>query len=173
LSRGSDPDAGEGVLPKLRQRGIEVTVVERRVDAVDELLRVKPDAFFLDIEHPDFEKAHRTTAEKSPNLPIVLTGRSPSSAPANMAYAAFASRPYDTEELARIAQQAMSSPDGMLARQATQRTSAPRPISVASPSAPIRRPATLPRSEVVVATKPGSTKNTRCSASCAASRSAP
>ena len=144
------------VLPKLRQRGIEVTVVERWVDAVDELLRVKPDAFFLDIEHPDFEKAQRTTTEKSPNLPIVLTGRSPSAAPINVAYAAFASRPYDTEELARLAQQAMSSPDELLARQAIQRTSAPRPIPVAPSPAPVKRPEPPPRAQVVVATKPGS-----------------
>ncbi len=145
------------VLPRLRQRGIEITVVERWVDAVDELLRVKPDALFLDIEHPDFEKAHRTTAEKSPNLPIILTGRSPSSAPAKAVYAAFATRPYDSEELARLAQQAMSSPDELLARQAIQRNSARRPIPVASSPAPIQRPEPPPRrAGVTVAMKPGS-----------------
>ncbi|HEX6099238.1 MAG TPA: response regulator [Thermoanaerobaculia bacterium] len=144
------------ILPKLRQRGIEATVVERWVDAVDELLRVKPDALLLDVEHPDFEKAHRTTMEKSANLPIVLTGRSTSAAPANVAYASFATRPYDSEELMRIAEQAMSRPDELLAVQMIQRTpaAAPKPIPVAT-VAPAKRPEP-PRQDVVVAMKPGS-----------------
>lgn len=142
------------ILPKLRQRGIEVTVVERWVDAVDELLRVKPDALLLDVEHPDFEKAHRTTMEKSANLPIILTGRSPAAAPPNVAYASFVVRPYDSEELARLAESAMARPDELLAVQMIQRTpsAAPKPIPVA---APVKRPEP-PRTDVVVAMKPGS-----------------
>ena len=126
------------ILPKLKHRGIEVTVVERWVDAVDEMLRLRPDSFFLDVEHPDFEKAYRVTSEKSPNLPIILTGRGPSAAPANVRFAAFAARPYDLEEVARLAQQALSRPDELLAMQTVPRSApaAPARERVATPPPP-------------------------------------
>ena len=140
------------ILPKLKHRGVEVTVVERWVDAVDELLRVKPDAFFLDIEHPDFEKAYRLTTEKSSNLPIVLTGRGPSAAPANVQFAAFAARPYDLDEVIRLAQQAMSRPDELLAMQAVTRTHSapPQRERVHTPTPPPSQPvAAAPATNVV------------------------
>lgn len=143
------------VLPKLRQRGIEVSVVERWIDAVDELLRVKPDAFFLDIEHPDFDKAQRMTREKNSNMPLILTGRSPAAAPPNILYAAFAPRPYDIEELTRLAQLALSRPDELLALQSIQRTPPAQPRSstppVAPPSAIKRTPPPQSGSTAVVA----------------------
>ena len=144
------------VLPKLRQRGIDVSVVERWVDAVDELLRMKPDAFLLDIEHPDFAKAHRTTTEKSGNLPIVLTGRPHASAALHVAHAAFLARPYDVDTLARLAEQAMSRPDELLAMQAISRAPSTKPVASTPSPAPPRRPEPPPRADVVVAMKAGS-----------------
>lgn len=139
------------ILPRLRQKGVEATVVERWVDAVDEMLRVRPDAFLLDIEHPDFDKAYRTTTEKNANLPIVLTGRGPSAAP-NVSFAAFASRPYDLDEVSRIAREAMTNPAELLARQALARpATAPAPVHVTpspapKPAAPAQRePIPMPR----------------------------
>ena len=139
------------ILPKLKHRGIEVTVVERWVDAVDELLRLKPDAFFLDIEHPDFEKAYRLTTEKSSSLPIVLTGRGPSAAPPNVQFSAFAARPYDLDEVTRLAQQAMSHPDELLAMQMIPRTQSAPPQRVHTPPpAPVAaQPAAAAPSNVV------------------------
>ena len=122
------------ILPKLKHRGVEMTVVERWIDAVDEMLRARPDAFFLDVEHPDFEKAYRITSEKSPNLPIILTGRGPSAAPPNVHYAAFAARPYDLDEVSRLAQQAVSRTDELLAMQVMPRSGpAPKAASTSPP----------------------------------------
>ncbi|HVE72265.1 MAG TPA: response regulator [Thermoanaerobaculia bacterium] len=132
------------ILPRLRQRGVDITVVERWVDAVDELLRIKPDAFFLDVEHPDFEKAYHTTLQKDAKMPIVLTGRGPSSAPPNVNFSAFAARPYDTDEVTRIAQQAMSRPDELLAMQAIQRPAPSQPRVAAIPPQPIPAPPAAP-----------------------------
>jgi CheY-like chemotaxis protein len=128
------------VLPRLRNRGVDVTVVERWVDAVDELLRIRPDAFLLDIEHPDFEKAYRTS-EKDEKLPIVLTGRGPSHAPPNVRFGAFVSRPYDIDDVLRVAQQALSRPDELLAMQAIQR---PAPASARFSAVQTAAPDTAP-----------------------------
>jgi len=159
------------VLPKLRQRGIEVSVVERWIDAVDELLRVKPDAFFLDIEHPDFDKAQRMTREKNANMPLILTGRSPGAAPPNILYAAFAPRPYDIEELTRLAQLALSRPDELLALQTIQRTpppSPPRPAAslVAPPSTSGRRAITPPPSAAPAVTRSTPVSNDQYEVQC-------
>ncbi|HEX2834808.1 MAG TPA: response regulator [Thermoanaerobaculia bacterium] len=123
----------DAAIPKLRQRGIDVQVVERWVDAVDELFRFRPDALLLDVEHPDFEKAYRTTAEKSPNLPLALTGRSASALPSSVdRYAVFLSRPYDIEEVSRFSQQAATRKEELLAMQLVPRTPA-KPRSVPAP----------------------------------------
>lgn len=123
----------DAVLVKLRQRGIEAEVVERWVDAVDEIFRFRPHALCLDVEHPDFNQIHRTISEKSGQLPIVLTGRSAFSAPASARHAAFVVRPYDVDELSRLAHEAHTRPAEML----NQQTAAPRP----APAKPALRPA--------------------------------
>ena len=136
------------VVPKLRQRGVDVEVVERWVDAVDELFRFRPDAMFLDIEHPDFEKIHRTIAEKSPKLPIVLTGRSAAHAPASTRYAAFVARPYELDDIMKVAQHAFTKPEELLAEQMIPRVAKPStpPQRVAQPQRPAapQRPAPPP-----------------------------
>ncbi|HET8798176.1 MAG TPA: response regulator, partial [Thermoanaerobaculia bacterium] len=136
----------ENAAPKLRQRGIDVQIVERWVDAVDELFRFRPDAMLLDVEHPDFEKAYATIVEKSSKLPIILTGRSSSVPPPTDRYAAFVARPYDVDELARLGQQAMTRAEDLLSLQLVARAvpsarSAPRPIPIPPrPDLPLAKP---------------------------------
>ncbi|HEX7808557.1 MAG TPA: response regulator [Thermoanaerobaculia bacterium] len=130
-------------IPRLRQRGIDVQVVERWVDAVDELFRFRPDALLLDVEHPDFDKAYRTTAEKSPNLPLVLTGRSTQTQPPVDRYSAYVARPYDVDDIARLATQAMSKREELLAMQLVPRVAPPpksRAIPLAAPAKVEPRP---------------------------------
>jgi CheY-like chemotaxis protein len=137
----------DAVAPKLRHRGVEVEVVERWVDAVDEIFRFRPNALFLDLEHPELDRIHRTLTEKSAQLPVILTGRAGSSAPP-LRHAAFVARPYDVDELARLAQKAQASPDDLLAeqtmpRQGTRPTAvshSQRPVAVPSPARPVAVP---------------------------------
>jgi CheY-like chemotaxis protein len=147
------------IAPKLKHRGVEIEVVERWVDAVDEIFRFKPHALFLDIEHPEFDRMHRTVSEKTTQLPIVLTGRAGSTPPA-VKHAAFIGRPYDIEEVTRFAQQAHSHPQDLLAEQAIPRAQ-PRIVSATMvPTPTLRTPAVqktvvAPPAEVVpVSTKP-------------------
>ncbi|MBV8518626.1 MAG: response regulator [Acidobacteria bacterium] len=124
-------------VPKLRLRGVEVEVVERWVDAVDELFRFRPDAICLDAEHPEFETIYRTIAEKAPNLPILVTGRSSGLLPQSVRYAAFIVRPYDVDELMRLAQQAREKPEELVATQMLPRvTKAPAAPPQRMPQAP-------------------------------------
>ena len=129
------------VAPKLRHRGIEVEVVERWVDAVDEIFRFRPHALCLDVEHPELDRIHRTLTEKSHQLPVILTGRA-SMTPPGLRHAAFIGRPYDIEELTRIAQKAAASPDDLLAEQTMPRPAAKpaAPIPVAQPPRPVAGP---------------------------------
>ncbi|MDQ3281720.1 MAG: response regulator [Acidobacteriota bacterium] len=142
------------IVPKLRQRNTDVEVVERWVDAVDEIFRFRPSAICLDIEHPEFEKIHRTLTDKTSKLPIILTGRSTSSLPPTARYAAFVPRPYDIDELTRLAQLAFGRPEDLLAEQSMPR-SAPKPAAHVSapqhvqshaphPPQPVHRPAPRP-----------------------------
>jgi CheY-like chemotaxis protein len=128
------------VVPRLRQRNIEVEVVERWVDAVDEMFRFKPNALFLDVEHPDFERIHRTVMEKTSQMPIVLTGRNAANAPA-LRHAAFVMRPYDVDEMAKLAQTAAMTPEDLLAEQLMPRTAAPKPAATAPPQRVVAAPA--------------------------------
>jgi CheY-like chemotaxis protein len=91
--------------PRLKQLGLEVVIVERLVDAVDELDRLRPDIVFLDTELPDFDKAYATFAE----LPIVLTARAASSIP-NLRRAGIAVRPYAIDEVVELARGVMNKP---------------------------------------------------------------
>jgi len=91
--------------PRLKQLGLEVVIVERLVDAVDELDRLRPDIVFLDTELPDFEKAYTTFGE----LPIVLTARAASSIP-NLRRAGIAVRPYAIDEVVELARGALNKP---------------------------------------------------------------
>ncbi|HYK01698.1 MAG TPA: response regulator [Thermoanaerobaculia bacterium] len=111
----------EPVIAKLRQRNIDVEVVERWVDAVDEIFRFRPSALLLDIEHPEFEKIHKTLSDKTSQLPVVLTGRSVAVVPPTMRYAAFVNRPYDSDDIARIAQVAFARPEDLLLEQSIPR----------------------------------------------------
>jgi CheY-like chemotaxis protein len=106
----------ETIVPKLRHRGIEVQVVERWIDAVDEIFRFRPDAFFLDCELPDFDRVYKAVTEHSPNMPLLLTGRHPSVTPA-VRHAQFITRPYDLDLVIRVSQEAMSDPNSLLALQ--------------------------------------------------------
>jgi CheY-like chemotaxis protein len=123
--------------PKLKYRGVEMEVVERWVDAVDEIFRFKPHALFLDIEHPEFDRMHRTVTEKTTQLPIVLTGRA-GSTPPSVRRAAFIGRPYDDEEVARLAHLAKEHPEDLLAEQ-----SIPRAMARVAPAATMVAPPSL------------------------------
>jgi len=92
--------------PRLKQLGLEVVIVERLVDAVDELDRFRPDIVFLDTELPDFQNAYAAFAEH----PIVLTARSASSIP-NIRRAGIAVRPYAVDEVVELARGAMKKPE--------------------------------------------------------------
>jgi len=91
--------------PRLKQLGLDVVIVERLVDAVDELSRQKPDVLFLDTELPDFEKAYAAFAE----IPIVLTARAASSIP-NLRRAGIAVRPYAIDEVVELARGTLNKP---------------------------------------------------------------
>ncbi|MEA2569083.1 MAG: hypothetical protein QOI24_1084 [Acidobacteriota bacterium] len=127
----------ETIVPKLRHRGIETQVVERWIDAVDEIFRFRPDAFFLDCELPDFDRVYKAVTEHSPNMPLLLTGRHPSVAP-SVRHAQFVTRPYDLDLVIRVAQEAMNDPSSLLALQTMPRRTAktvdtPPPVSRTAP----------------------------------------
>ena len=113
------------VVPRLRDKGVDIVVVERWVDAVDEIFRLKPHAVLLDTEHPEFEVMHRTLSEKSSRLPLILTARTIGGASMAVRHAAVVVRPYDADELLRLAQTAAARPEEMLATQMLPRSAAP------------------------------------------------
>jgi CheY-like chemotaxis protein len=145
------------VVPKLKHRSVDVEVVERWVDAVDEIFRFRPSALFLDVEHPEFDKIHKTLSDKTSQLPIVLTGRSIHAVPAGVRYAAFVQRPYDVDDLSRIAQTAHARPEDLLAEQSIPRSMTmrtPAPPQVATPTPKPARPAAPPPAAAVPAPAP-------------------
>jgi CheY-like chemotaxis protein len=161
----------ESVIAKLRQRNIDVEVVERWVDAVDEIFRFRPSALLLDIEHPEFEKIHKTLSDKTSQLPLVLTGRSVAAVAPTVRYAAFVNRPYDSDDVARIAQVAFARPEDLLLEQSIPRemtkplpqqhhtapqhhTAAQRPTA---PSRPVAAPAPPPAAPAQKAAQPAAT----------------
>jgi CheY-like chemotaxis protein len=132
------------IAPKLRHRGVEIEVVERWVDAVDEIFRFKPHALFLDIEHPEFDRMHRTITEKTTQLPIILTGRA-GSTPPEVRRAGFVGRPYDLEEVTRVAQTAATRAQDLLAEQSIPRALL-RPAGLTMVAAPsLRGPVNPPK----------------------------
>jgi CheY-like chemotaxis protein len=106
----------DAAVPNLSQRGVEVEVVERWVDAVDELFRFKPDALFIDSEHPEADLIRRTIVKQSPCTPLIFTG-STASAPFSLHPFRWLSRPYDPAELERVARDAVAHPEEALALQ--------------------------------------------------------
>lgn len=106
------------ILPKLKQHGVEAEVVERWIDAVDELFRFRPDAFFLDVELPDFDKVYKAVTEHSPSLPIVLTSKQNGGALPAVCHAATSTRPYEAEAVVALVRRAFENPDDLLAKQA-------------------------------------------------------
>jgi CheY-like chemotaxis protein len=128
------------VAPRLKTKGMEVEIVERWIDAVDELFRFRPDAIFIDSELPELERIHKTITDQAPRLPVFITGRSPHGFNSDLRYALFVARPYDPEQLAKIAREAMESPQHLLSLQSTPRvapsTPRPAPQIVAPPPPP-------------------------------------
>ncbi|HET7435769.1 MAG TPA: response regulator, partial [Thermoanaerobaculia bacterium] len=135
------------LVPKAKQRGIEIEVVERWIDAIDELFRFRPDAIFIDTELPDFATVYRMIVEQNAKLPIVLTGRSASSinVTPEVHFASFAVRPYDIEQITQIANHARQQPEAMLAVMAAPRASN-RAASGSHDASATARPA-APRAE--------------------------
>jgi CheY-like chemotaxis protein len=93
------------IVHSVRQEGVEIEVVERWIDAVDELFRFNPDAFFLDCDVAEFDKIYRLLVEHAPKLPIFLTAKQNAVIP-DVPHAGIASRPYDAATLLRIARDA-------------------------------------------------------------------
>lgn len=150
----------ETIAPKIRQQGVEIAIVERLVDAVDELFRRRPDVLVIDTELADFEKSYKSITEQNPNLPIALSARAAVgfTPPLNVRYVEFFGRPYEWTGLAALATKAMAGPEELLAtaRQRTEHAApAPRPVSVSrqpasSPAPAPERP--KPREQVIVQT---------------------
>ncbi|HXH39776.1 MAG TPA: response regulator, partial [Thermoanaerobaculia bacterium] len=110
--------------PRLKQLGIEIVIVERLVDAVDELYRFRPDVVFVDSDLPDFEKAYSAISSQAKALPLVLTARNASSIP-RVSRAGVAVRPYDIDEVVELVRAAALDPQTLLARQNKSRTAPP------------------------------------------------
>jgi CheY-like chemotaxis protein len=102
--------------PRLKQLGLEVVIVERLADAVDELDRFRPDIVFLDTELPDFQNAYAAFAE----IPLVLTARNASSIP-NIRRAGIAVRPYAIDEVVELARASLNKPTPVAAADAPPR----------------------------------------------------
>jgi CheY-like chemotaxis protein len=113
--------------PRLRQLGIEIVIVERLVDAVDEIYRFRPDIIFLDAGLSDFEKAYKNIASLARNLPIVLTSRNASSIP-DVSRADVVIRPYDIDEIIDLAHTAVNDPQTLLAKQSRPRGEGPQAV---------------------------------------------
>jgi DNA-binding response OmpR family regulator len=143
----------DAVAPRLRQRGIEVEVVERWIDAVDEIFRFFPDVLFIDSEIADFERVYRSIADHHATLPIVLTGKSASGfvPPSGVRYAELVSRPYDTDQLARIAREAKNDPQKMNARVGVRGSASPRLTPPPPSRLPLAAPPPMPRGGMAAA----------------------
>jgi CheY-like chemotaxis protein len=133
------------VFDDIKALGVEVEVVERWIDAVDEVFRFRPDAIFVDVNLEEFEKVHQSISQNCPELPIVLTvdkGELPKAA-----RAASAARPYEPVAIVRLARQAMQDPATMVARQTRSIASPPQPEKSAPPpvvALPAEIPAEMP-----------------------------
>jgi len=114
------------IVPKLRQRGVEVEVVERLVDAADEMFRFRPHALFIDSDLPDFEKHVQALTQQNSKLPLFITGRA-LHAPKSVRYVQFVVRPYDVDELASIARRAYERPEDLVVKEI--RPPAPTPVA--------------------------------------------
>ena len=127
--------------PRLRQLGIEIVIVERLVDAVDEIYRFRPDIIFLDAGIHDFDKAYKTISGLARNLPIVLTSRNASSLP-DVGRADIAVRPYDIDEVVELVRAAVNDPQTLLAKQSRTRADAAQvvvsPAQKADTPTPVR-----------------------------------
>ncbi|HXA17489.1 MAG TPA: response regulator, partial [Thermoanaerobaculia bacterium] len=129
--------------PRLRQLGIEIVIVERLVDAVDEIYRFRPDIIFIDTGVHDFDKAYKTISGLAKNLPIVLTSRNASSIP-DVGRADIAVRPYDIDEVVELARAAVNDPQTLLAKQSRTRADAPPPVITPAVITPAPKPEAAP-----------------------------
>ena len=106
--------------PRLKQLGVQTLIVERLVDALEEIDRFRPDIAFIDAELPDFERVYKMMIEQVKNLPLVLTARSASSIPM-IRRSGIAVRPYDIDEIVQFARSAVDDPQSLLAKQTMSR----------------------------------------------------
>jgi len=121
--------------PRLRQLGIEIVIVERLADAVDEIYRFRPDIIFVDAGLSDFEKAYKNISSLARNLPIVLTSRNASSIP-DVSRADVVIRPYDIDEVVELARTAVSDPQSLLTRQSKARGEVSQQVAAAPKEEP-------------------------------------
>lgn len=126
------------VAPRLRELGVDVQIVERWIDAVDELFRFRPDGIFVDVDLADFSKVYKSISEQAPKLPIFLTSASHSGLPMNIGRAGSIIRPYNPEGIARIARDVVTNPQNFLERQ-VRPAGHPQPASSEPASPPPRR----------------------------------
>ena len=119
--------------PKLKAQGVDVEIVERWIDAVDELFRFRPDAIFVDAEVPDFPRVHQSILEQSPRLPLFVTTGSYGALP-NLPRAAAVMRPYAADAIAKLARDAMTNPQPFLERQKVHKGPTLSPAAVSEPS---------------------------------------
>ena len=142
-------------MPRLRDMGIDVQIVERWIDGVDEIFRFRPDAIFVDAELPDFMKVHKSIVEQAPTLPIFVTAGSHGALP-NVPRAASVIRPYSAEGVAKLARESASNPQMFLERQQVVRGEQPTaavqpPPSEGQPGSAVRhgKPEAVDHYEVV------------------------
>jgi CheY-like chemotaxis protein len=131
------------VVPRMRQKGIEVQIVERWIDAVDEIFRFRPDALLIDSELPDFEKIYRSVTENNTNLPLFITRRAGQTTIPAVRYAGLITRPYEADDLIRLANEVARDSTSYLALQQLSGGVTPRATAASKPPAPTstQRPA--------------------------------
>ena len=149
------------IVPRMRQKGVEIEVVERWIDAVDELFRFRPDALLLDTELPDLDKIFKTITEQNPRLPVYVTGKSAQSFHGSIPHVGFITRPYDIEHLSTVARNAMEQPEALTILQNASRQSAasakPAASRTAAPVTVMPRPTPAPKPAAVAPARPPAT----------------
>jgi CheY-like chemotaxis protein len=125
--------------PRLKQLGIDIVIVERLIDAIDEIHRFPPDVLFLDADHADFEKAYNTISGQAKSLPLVLTSRNGSNIP-SLPRAGVVIRPYDIDEVVELVRASFPGPQPLMEPQINARPDATQPaVPAIQPAAPPAR----------------------------------
>lgn len=97
--------AAAHLLPLLRQRGVEIEIVERWIEASARIASFRPDAILIDTELADFLKIHELLAAQAGSTPLFLTSKRDASVPA-LRHNGIVLRPYDPDELVRVGRHA-------------------------------------------------------------------